>query len=90
MKTAVVRQSVMVVLSLLATSLSGQQKARFSSVRDALRGGAGMNGGFGPRGLTWIDGGRRYSYIEGARDAEEIRAFDPATGQDTWSSARRG
>ncbi|HZH40826.1 MAG TPA: DPP IV N-terminal domain-containing protein [Gemmatimonadales bacterium] len=49
-----------------------------------------MNGGFGPRGLTWIDGGKRYSYIGGTGDAEEIRAFDPATGKDTLIFAAKG
>ena len=49
-----------------------------------------MNGGFGPRGLTWIDGGKRYSYIGGTGDAEEIRAFDPAAGKDTLIFAAKG
>ncbi|HEX4560882.1 MAG TPA: DPP IV N-terminal domain-containing protein, partial [Gemmatimonadales bacterium] len=85
-----VRTSAVVILSLFTTSLSAQQKIRFSSVRDALLAGGAMNGGFGPQGLTWIDGGKRYSYIGGARDAEEIRAFDPATGKDTLLFAAKG
>ena len=84
MPASVVRQSAVSVLSLLlAASLSGQQKARFATLRDAVLAGGKMNGGAGPRGLTWIDGGRRYSYTTRGAGGEEIRAFDPATGQDT-------
>jgi len=78
------------MLVLGAVSLSAQQKARFPDLRTALLAGGGMNGGFGPQGLTWIDGGKRYSYIGGTHDAEEIRAFDPATGKDTLIFAAKG
>ncbi|HKV70195.1 MAG TPA: DPP IV N-terminal domain-containing protein [Gemmatimonadales bacterium] len=76
--------------SLLAVPLQAQQKTRFPDLRSALLAGGAMNGGFGPRGLTWIDGGKRYSYIGGTGDAEEIRAFDPATGKDTLIFAAKG
>src|SRR4029077_16129866 len=89
---SIVRRSTIAVLFLLsAASLSGQQKSRFPDLRSAVLGGGQMNGGFGPAGLTWIDGGKRYSYIKGEDGApEEIRAFDPATGQDTLVFSAKG
>ena len=90
MVTSAIRKSAVLVLSLVATSLSGQQKTRFSSVRDALVGSGGMNGGFGVPGFTWIDGGKRYSYIKREQRSEEIRAFDPASGKDTLVFSAQG
>ena len=90
MKTSVFGSSAVVALTLIATSLSGQQKTRFSSVRDALVGSGGMNGAFGLPGFTWIDGGKRYSYIKREQRSEEIRAFDPATGKDTLVFSAQG
>jgi len=89
-KTSVFGSSAVVALTLIATSLSGQQKTRFSSVRDALVGSGGMNGAFGLPGFTWIDGGKRYSYIKREQRSEEIRAFDPATGKDTLVFSAQG
>ncbi|HWZ29464.1 MAG TPA: DPP IV N-terminal domain-containing protein, partial [Gemmatimonadales bacterium] len=81
----------MSVLSLLVTaSLSGQQKTRFPDLRTALLAGGQMNGGFGPANLSWIDGGKRYSYIKSQEGGDEIRAFDPATGQDTLVFSAKG
>ncbi|HYK09191.1 MAG TPA: DPP IV N-terminal domain-containing protein [Gemmatimonadales bacterium] len=82
MKPSVVGKPATVVLCLLATSLSAQ-KAKFPDLRTALLAGGQMNGAFGLPGFTWIDGGKRYSYIKRDRQSEEIRAFDPATGKDT-------
>ncbi|HWH02960.1 MAG TPA: DPP IV N-terminal domain-containing protein [Gemmatimonadales bacterium] len=90
MKTSVVGKAVVVALSLVAPTLSGQQKTRFASVRDALVGSGGMNGAFGLPGFTWIDGGKRYSYIKREQRSEEIRAFDPATGKDTLVFSAQG
>jgi dipeptidyl-peptidase-4 len=79
------------MLSLLITvSLAGQQKSRFPDLRTALLSGGQMNGGFGPAGLTWIDGGKRYSYIKSDQGGDEIRAFDPATGKDTLVFSAKG
>ncbi len=62
-----------------------QQKQRFASLDEALRAGGQMAGRPGPRGVNWIDGGARFSYID--RDAKTgksvLRATDPVTGRDT-------
>ena len=60
-----------------------QEKQRFATVLDALRAGGALAGGNGPRNVNWIDGGRRYSYIDRGPEGEVIRAHDPATGADT-------
>ena len=86
-----VRRSAVAVLSLVITaSLSAQQKTRFPDLRTALLAGGQMNGGFGPQGLTWIDGGKRYSYTKRDQEAEEIRSFEPATGRDTLVFSAKG
>jgi dipeptidyl-peptidase-4 len=62
-----------------------QQKQRFSSLAEALASNAVLAGRSGPRGVVWIDGGKRFSFT--ATDAKsnraEIRAYDPATGRDS-------
>jgi dipeptidyl-peptidase-4 len=62
-----------------------QEKQRFSSLDEALQAGGILNGRQGPRNVNWIEGGRRFSYID--RDprtnAPVIRAYDPASGTDT-------
>ena len=60
-----------------------QEKARFTSLEQALRSGAALAGGSGPRDVNWIEGGRRFSFTTRGPAGEEIRAFDPATGRDT-------
>ena len=81
---------------LLATVLTlpalgqAQQKSRFTNLQEALRASSALSGGFGPRNVNWIDGGKRYSYIARSDSGEEIRAVDPATGADTLLFAARG
>src|SRR2546427_277202 len=67
----------------LPVLLPAQEKARFATLQEALRSGAALAGGSGPRNVNWIDGGRRYSFIARADSGEEIRVFDPATGTDS-------
>jgi len=63
--------------------LIAQQKPTFASRQEALSAGRELAGGSGPRGVTWIDGGDRYSYTaRGDSGGEVIRSFDPATGKD--------
>jgi len=62
-----------------------QEKQRFANMDEAGQAGAILAGRQGPRNVNWIEGGKRYSYID--RDARTgtpvIRAYDPATGRDT-------
>ncbi|HKK44109.1 MAG TPA: DPP IV N-terminal domain-containing protein [Balneolaceae bacterium] len=61
-----------------------QEKQQYSSVKEALSLGGRLRGSNGPRNVTWIDGGNRYSYMTYNRDTQsmEIRAYDPETGED--------
>lgn len=81
----------MAAVLVLPAAGRAQQKARFATLVDALRTGATLAGGSDPRNVTWIDGGRRYSYtMRPDTGSEEIRAFDPATGRDTLLFAATG
>ncbi len=61
-----------------------QQKEGFSSLRDALAASATLRGSSGPEDVNWIEGGKRFSYTKTSDPGgEEIRAYDPATGEDT-------
>ena len=62
----------------LSGSARAQGQARFANLREALQSGGALSGGNGPRNVNWIDGGRRYSYIQQAEGGEQIRLFDPA------------
>ena len=79
-----VRPRLIVTLLLLVPAVvSGQEKATFASLQDALRSSGAMFGGFGPGNVNWIDGGRRYSFIARSDSGEEIRVYTPATGVDS-------
>ena len=73
-------------LALLALAagqgIAAQQ--RIANVEQALALGSQLSGRSGPPGLTWIDGGTRFSYL--ARNATsgsiEVRGFDPASAND--------
>src|SRR6476646_5704451 len=75
-----------VALALALPFVAGaQEKQRFANLEEALQSTGILRGRQGPRDVNWIEGGRRYSYID--RDqgtgAPVIRAYDPATGKDT-------
>src|SRR2546423_9235091 len=61
-----------------------QEKQRFASRDEASQAGVILAGRQGPRNVNWIEGGKRFSYIDrDARGTPLIRAYDPATGKDT-------
>ena len=64
---------------------NAQEKQRFASMEEALQAGGILNGRQGPRNVNWIEGGKRYSYIDRDQRTGQpvIRAYDPATGRDT-------
>jgi dipeptidyl-peptidase-4 len=76
---AITGLSLVVVLS----PLSAQEKTTFNDLNEALSAGRFMAGRSGPRSVNWIEGGRRFSFTISGESGEEIRALDPATGQDT-------
>ena len=77
-------------LLLAPAALWAQQKTQFHTLQEALMAGGQMNGAGGPRGVVWIEGGRRYSFTTRGANGEEIRAMDPATGHDTLLFSAQG
>src|SRR3954469_1820361 len=82
---------VALVISLPLTG-GAQEKQRFATLEEALQSSAILRGRQGPRNVNWIEGGRRYSYIDRdqATGAPVIRAYDPAAGRDTLLFATAG
>jgi len=89
MRSKTVR-TLALLLVLAPTALWAQQKTPFRSLQEALMAGGQMSGRGGPRGVVWIDGGRRYSFTVRGANGEEIRAMDPATGRDTLLFSAQG
>ena len=75
-----------------ATAARAQQKQRYSSLQEALQSTAILAGKTGPRGVVWIDGGRRFSFIgtDARTDRSEIRTYDPESGRDTLLFSEQG
>jgi len=82
----------LIALSLLVLPVAGlaQQKTRMTSLRDWITVSRALAGRPGPQNVTWIEGGRRFSYIARTDSGSEIRATDPATGADTLLFRARG
>jgi dipeptidyl-peptidase-4 len=61
-----------------------QEKQQYSSVKEAISKSGQLSGSSGPRNVTWIDNGNRYSYMQYNSETEsmEIRAYDPAMDED--------
>lgn len=74
------------LVAALVIRAAAQGSERFASLDQAIAAGGNLQGRGGPAGLTWIDGGSRYSYVNGA----EIHAFDPATGSDSLLFSSHG
>jgi dipeptidyl-peptidase-4 len=68
---------------LLPIAAHGQGTQRFATLDDALMAGGALIGHGAPAGLTWIEGGARYSYTSQTGAAATIHGFDPASGKDT-------
>jgi dipeptidyl-peptidase-4 len=74
---------VLFVAVLLPRRAVGQGAQRFASLDEALESGVTLAGRGGPSGLTWIEGGARYSYVERSATGSVIHGYDPATARDT-------
>src|SRR5206468_12685018 len=77
--------ALLVFLGPTTAVAQGSGKQRFSSLGEALASSATLAGRSGPRGVVWIDGGRRFSFTttNATTNRPEIRAYDPATGRDS-------
>ena len=80
---------LLVALLTIPCTLAAQQKQRFTSLDDAQQAARVLGGNGEPAGLTWIEGGARYSYTSRTPTGSEIHGYSPATGADTvlFSSA---
>ncbi|MBB4636670.1 S9 family peptidase [Longimicrobium terrae] len=75
----------------LPAALQAQRKERFATLEQALQSGAAMSGRSGPRSVNWIEGGRRFSFLDRGADGKDvIRGYDPATGRDTLLFSAEG
>ena len=86
LKMRISRFALVSIVTLLPfVAPDAQEKQRFASLDEALAASAALNGRSGPRNVNWIEGGRRFSYIDRdpATNTSVIRAYDPATGKDT-------
>ena len=83
------RAIVAILFSVLVPFTVRAQGQRFATLDEALQSGGALGGRGAPAGLTWIEGGSRYSYAgrDGANSV--IHGYDPASGKDTvlFSSA---
>jgi dipeptidyl-peptidase 4 len=86
------RLGVAALLLLVANAATAQNKQRFSSIAEAQQASGILLGRGGPRGIVWIDGGNRFSFIatNPQTRTQEIRSYDPATGRDTLLFSPRG
>ena len=71
------------LVAVIPPALAAQGTQRFTSLDDALQSGQALAGRFGPAGLTWIEGGDRYSYTVRGTGGSVIHGYDPASGKDT-------
>lgn len=56
----------------------------YQNIEHALFSTSQLTGAQGPKNITWIEGGDRYSYMQynQSESSNEIRVYDPATGKD--------
>ncbi|OIN58096.1 S9 family peptidase [Arsenicibacter rosenii] len=68
------------LLLLIPVASFAQTKQRYTSLQQALTSGGQLSGASGPRSVNWIDGGNRFSYIEGQN---VIKSFSPKDQQES-------
>lgn len=68
------------LLVLIPVASFAQTKQRYTSLQQALTSGGQLSGASGPRSVNWIDGGNRFSYIEGQN---VIKSFSPKDQQES-------
>jgi dipeptidyl-peptidase-4 len=80
------------VALLLAPSIGvAQQKTHMRNLNEWVAVSRALGGRAGPQNITWIEGGRRFSFTQRSDSGgDQIRAMDPATLKDTLLFATRG
>ncbi len=74
---------LLIAALLVPVTLGAQQKTRFASLEQAIQSYGAMASKSPPAGLTWIEGGNRYSYQANANGQPAIHGYDPESGRDT-------
>src|SRR5207237_3669375 len=79
------RRYFVALIICLPLAVGAQEKQRFANMDEANQAGAILAGRQGPRNVNWIEGGKRFSFIDRdpGTNTPVIRAYDPATGRDT-------
>lgn len=80
----VIRPLILAILIISGTSVFAQNPDQYQNLRHALFSTANLTGEAGPRNITWIDGGDRFSYMEYSFESggNEIRVVDPSTNEE--------
>ncbi|MBC3791372.1 S9 family peptidase [Spirosoma utsteinense] len=79
-----VASSLLTQLSIAQTTVSPSTKQNYATLQQALAATGQLNGSSGPRSINWIEGGTKFSYIDGQRtiktlspkDQSEVVVFD--------------
>ncbi|WP_234567284.1 S9 family peptidase [Rhodohalobacter sp. 614A] len=64
--------------------VQSQAQREYENIEHALFSSSQLSGESGPRNVVWIEGGKRYSYMEYnyQENTNDIRAYNPETGED--------
>lgn len=75
---------VTVFVGFLLQPVKLEAQRDYQNIEHALFSSSQLIGSQGPRNVTWIEGGDRYSYMQynQSESSNEIRVYDPATGED--------
>lgn len=72
------------LLFLIVCPVETAAQREYQNIEHALFSTSQLTGARGPKNVTWIEGGDRYSYMQfnQSESSNEIRVYDPATGDD--------
>lgn len=81
LKSSIIWLSLAVFIFIPAQS---QAQREYENIEHALFSSSQLSGEQGPRNVIWIEGGKRYSYMQYnyRESTNEIRAYNPETGDD--------
>lgn len=76
---------IWISLLLLLISFSAfSQKKKYADIRQALFSTAQLTGDTGPKSVNWIEGGKRFSFIDTHENGQQIiKSYDPANGKES-------
>ncbi len=79
-----IRPFIVIFSILFFITVPAQEKIFYKDVKEAVQSTSKLAGKAGPNDVNWINGGNSYSYItkNDSTKREEIRSYDPLTGED--------